>query len=79
LPVFVNSADCFFLKKKKKKNKELEDREAQNIFKLKCDKMVSGDLEDAIMLEIFNSLSPRSFFFLNSALLDSQSRNPVAP
>ena len=62
-----------------KRMKELGDREAQNIFELECDEMVSGTGEGVVSSGALNSPSPRSSSFLDPALLDSQNRNPATP
>jgi hypothetical protein len=57
--------------------KKLGDRKIQNIFKLECDEIVSGTGESVIFLKVFNSFSPQSSSFFNSAFLDFYNRNPV--
>jgi hypothetical protein len=48
--------------------RDLGDRETQNIFKLKINEMLSET--PVKFTKILNPFSPRSFFFLNFALLD---------
>jgi hypothetical protein len=66
-----------------RKLRKLNRREKQNILELEINKiMADGAVEkngQLFILKAFNSPSPRSFSFLNPALLDSQNRNPVTP
>jgi len=59
--------------------RELEDREDQNIFNLEMDEMVNDLPEvlqkEVILLRALNSLSPRSFSFINPAFLGSLGRS----
>jgi hypothetical protein len=58
-----------------KKMRNLSDREAQNIFELKIDEILSKvPIKSA---EILNPFSPRFFFFLNFTLLDSPNKIPA--
>jgi hypothetical protein len=60
-----------------KKIKNLGDREAQNIFKLEMNEILSKTLIKPA--KILNLFSPRSSFFLNFALLNSPNRIPAEP
>ena len=60
-----------------KKIRNLGDRETQNIFKLKINKILSETLVK--LTEILNPFSLRSFFFLNFTLLDSPGKIPAKP
>jgi hypothetical protein len=60
-----------------KKIRDLGDREAQNIFKLKVNEILS---EAPVKLaEVLNLFSPRFFSFFNFALLGFFGRIPAEP
>jgi hypothetical protein len=58
-----------------KKIRDLGDREAQNIFELEVNEILSG--VPAKPAEILNLFSPRSFSFFNLALLGFPDRTPA--
>jgi hypothetical protein len=60
-----------------KKMRDLGDREAQNIFELEVDEMLSE--APAEPAEVLNPSSPRSSSFLDPALLGSPDRTPAEP
>jgi predicted nucleic acid-binding Zn-ribbon protein len=60
-----------------KKMRDLGDRETQNIFKLEVDEILSEIPVKPV--EILNLFSPRSFSFLNPALLDFFNRILAEP